>query len=76
MGSHSPYTTMVQVWVVDARLKGAIHLVQAPLGGLDGLLGIRERATLVDGEVEIISAPGSGTTLVVHIAELWQRANL
>jgi len=44
--------------------------------GRYGLLGIRERATLVDGEVEIISAPGSGTTLVVHIAELWQRANL
>jgi len=44
--------------------------------GRYGLLGIRERATLVDGEVEIISAPGSGTTLMVHIAELWQRANL
>jgi signal transduction histidine kinase len=44
--------------------------------GRYGLLGIRERATLVDGEVEITSAPGSGTTLVVHIAELWQKASL
>ena len=42
--------------------------------GRYGLLGIRERATLVDGEVEIISAPGSGTTLTVRITELWQKA--
>jgi signal transduction histidine kinase len=38
-----------------------------------GLVGIRERATLVDGQVEITSAPNKGTTLTVHIAELWQR---
>jgi signal transduction histidine kinase len=37
-----------------------------------GLIGIRERATLVDGEVDIVSAPGAGTTLSVHIAELWK----
>ena len=37
-----------------------------------GLIGIRERATLVDGEVSIESAPGAGTTLSVHIAELWK----
>ena len=38
-----------------------------------GLIGIRERATLVDGTVEIDSAPHKGTTLTVHIAEpfLW-----
>jgi two-component system sensor histidine kinase DegS len=43
--------------------------------GRYGLLGIRERATLVDGEVDITSAPGTGTTLVVHIAQLWQKAS-
>jgi signal transduction histidine kinase len=37
-----------------------------------GLAGIRERATLVDGAVEIDSAPNQGTTLTVHIAELWE----
>jgi signal transduction histidine kinase len=40
-----------------------------------GLLGIRERATLVDGETQIVSASGKGTTLTVHIAELWQKAS-
>jgi signal transduction histidine kinase len=39
-----------------------------------GLVGIQERATLVDGQVEITSEPGAGTTLVVHIAQLWQKA--
>jgi signal transduction histidine kinase len=43
--------------------------------GRYGLLGIRERATLVDGETEIISAPGAGTTLIVNISELWQKAS-
>jgi signal transduction histidine kinase len=37
-----------------------------------GLIGIHERATLVDGVVEIDSAPDRGTTLTVHIAELWE----
>lgn len=32
-----------------------------------GLMGIRERATLVGGHVEILSRPGSGTRLVVTI---------
>jgi signal transduction histidine kinase len=40
--------------------------------GRYGLVGIRERATLVDGTVEIASAPHQGTTLTVHIAELWE----
>jgi two-component system NarL family sensor kinase len=41
-----------------------------------GLVGIRERATLVDGYVDIASAPGAGTTLIVQIAKLWQKAAL
>ncbi|MBK6749182.1 MAG: PAS domain S-box protein [Acidobacteria bacterium] len=32
-----------------------------------GLLGMRERATLVGGDVEIESAPGSGTTIFVRV---------
>lgn len=35
--------------------------------GAWGLMGIRERATLVGGRVEIISQPGSGTRLIVTI---------
>lgn len=42
--------------------------------GRYGLLGIRERATLVDGAVEISSVSGAGTTLKVEIAELWRPA--
>jgi signal transduction histidine kinase len=37
-----------------------------------GLIGVHERATLVDGEVNIVSAPSTGTMLSVHIAELWK----
>jgi signal transduction histidine kinase len=40
--------------------------------GRYGLIGIHERATLVDGVVEIDSGPVKGTTLTVHIAELWE----
>jgi signal transduction histidine kinase len=43
--------------------------------GRYGLLGIRERATLVDGQVDIVSTPGAGTTLVLQIANLWQKAS-
>ncbi|CAN5409080.1 hypothetical protein BH10ACI3_BH10ACI3_12210 [soil metagenome] len=32
-----------------------------------GLIGMRERASLVGGEVEIESAPGSGTTIYVRV---------
>ena len=32
-----------------------------------GLLGMRERATLVGGDVEIESAPGRGTTIFVRV---------
>lgn len=43
--------------------------VPSPEGGNGrlGLVGIRERASMVGGSVEIESAPGSGTTLLVRI---------
>jgi len=37
-----------------------------------GLVGIRERAALVDGEVTVTSAPDEGTTLTVRIGEPWE----
>jgi signal transduction histidine kinase len=37
-----------------------------------GLVGIRERATLIDGEVSVDATPDHGTTLTVHIAEPWE----
>jgi two-component system sensor kinase len=36
------------------------------LGSL-GLAGMRERASLVDGRLEIISGPGEGTTVVLEV---------
>ena len=38
-------------------------------GGLDGfgLLGMRERAELVDGDLEVTSAPGQGTRVRVRV---------
>jgi signal transduction histidine kinase len=45
---------------------------QAIEPGRYGLIGIHERATLVDGVVKIESAPDKGTTLTVHITELWE----
>ena len=38
-----------------------------------GLVGIRERASLVDGHVTVSTAPNQGTRLTVEIAELWER---
>jgi signal transduction histidine kinase len=32
-----------------------------------GLLGVRERLALVDGSLEVESAPGAGTTLFVRV---------
>ena len=32
-----------------------------------GLAGMRERASLVDGRLEIISGPGEGTTVVLEV---------
>jgi signal transduction histidine kinase len=37
-----------------------------------GLMGIRERAALVDARVNVDSAPNEGTTLTVEIAEPWE----
>ena len=37
-----------------------------------GLVGIRERAALIDAQVTVDSAPNEGTTLTVHIAEPWE----
>ena len=37
-----------------------------------GLVGIRERATLIDGHVSVDAAPDHGTTLTIHIAEPWE----
>lgn len=36
-----------------------------------GLVGIRERAALIDARVTVASAPGAGTTLTVQIIEPW-----
>jgi len=36
-------------------------------GGGFGLLGMRERMALVDGELQILSAPGKGTTVIARI---------
>jgi signal transduction histidine kinase len=37
-----------------------------------GLLGITERAALVDAQVAIHSSPDGGTQVIVHIAEPWE----
>jgi signal transduction histidine kinase len=37
-----------------------------------GLVGVRERAALIEGEVTVDAAPGQGTTVTVHIAEPWK----
>ncbi|UCC64425.1 MAG: sensor histidine kinase [Anaerolineae bacterium] len=37
-----------------------------------GLVGIRERAALVDAQVTVDSVPNEGTTLTVRIVEPWQ----
>jgi signal transduction histidine kinase len=37
-----------------------------------GLVGIRERALLIDGTVSVDAAPDRGTTLTVRIAEPWE----
>ncbi len=36
-----------------------------------GLVGIRERAALVDAQVTVVTTPDEGTTLTVQIAEPW-----
>jgi len=38
-----------------------------PAEGHYGLVGIRERAALIHGAIEIVSTPGSGTTIRLHV---------
>jgi signal transduction histidine kinase len=38
-----------------------------PDEGHYGLVGIRERAALIHGAIEIVSKPGSGTTISLHV---------
>ncbi len=38
-----------------------------PAEGHYGLVGIRERAALIHGAIEIVSKPGSGTTISLHV---------
>jgi signal transduction histidine kinase len=48
------------------KLTAAAEPRDAGPGGL-GLAGIRERVGLLDGSVEIASAPGQGTRLVASV---------
>ena len=41
-------------------------VLASPFGG-SGLAGMRERMELVDGELEVISAPGNGTRLIARV---------
>jgi signal transduction histidine kinase len=40
--------------------------------GRYGLVGIRERAMLIDGQMSVDSSPDRGTSLTVRIAEPWE----
>jgi len=67
------------VWIEAAHCDGAITVavrddgigfapeVVAGQGGHYGLLGLRERARLAGGQLEIRSAPGAGTTIRLSI---------
>jgi signal transduction histidine kinase len=55
--------TAVEVLVRD---DGLGFDTSAPSAGF-GLLGMRERVTLIDGELDIRSAPGGGTTITARI---------
>jgi signal transduction histidine kinase len=46
----------------------------APAEGF-GLLGMRERATLAGGELDLRSAPGAGTTIVATIPAVHRKSN-
>jgi light-regulated signal transduction histidine kinase (bacteriophytochrome) len=45
---------------------GDVEISPAPTVRL-GLLGIRERLSLVGGTLEVETAPGKGTTLIIHV---------
>ncbi|MDA8189708.1 MAG: cache domain-containing protein [Dehalococcoidales bacterium] len=47
----------------------------AAINGSFGLLGMRERISLLDGELEVSSEPGSGTRIRL-VVPLWQRGDL
>ena len=54
--------------VVTVRDNGAGFAAEAPVKpNSDGLLGLRERAYLLGGEVRMMSAPGSGTEIEVRL---------
>lgn len=58
------------ILIIEDNGKGFDHaLLRTPRrsGRGLGLLGMRERATLIGGDVEIESAPGSGTTIFVRV---------
>lgn len=46
------------------------HLNDLTRSGHFGLIGMQERALLVEGQLQITSAPGKGTTLTFHIANM------
>ncbi len=66
---------MARVWIHDNGQGFDIQAItRQPQGerGL-GLMGMRERATLLDGTLEIISQPREGTTIEAHIPLVVQR---
>lgn len=52
--------------LLSARVEDDGRGFEAERPGL-GLTGMRERAELIGGELEIASAPGRGTTVVLHV---------
>jgi signal transduction histidine kinase len=66
-------TASVAVTVHSGRLRAVVEDdgigfdPLAPATGHLGLQGMKERAQLVDGTVHVVSAPGSGTTVVLEV---------
>jgi signal transduction histidine kinase len=63
----------VELTVSDHRVRATVaddgvgFTVDDGLPGSLGLAGMRERASLVDGRLEIITGPGEGTTVVLEV---------
>jgi two-component system, NarL family, sensor kinase len=53
--------------VIEDNGRGFNHLEPVPLGRL-GLVGMRERTDLINGELEIETSPGRGTTVFVRLS--------
>jgi signal transduction histidine kinase len=64
--------------VLDTRDGGAVLIIEDDGTGFDverisadgsplGLLGMRERAQIVGGRLDVESVPGQGTTIFVHV---------